>query len=94
MHGACAGGNTALVCRLLQDLGASPHVVHQGGRSPMHTAAAADSVACMQVLLRAGARVDLVDDVGATPLHAAARAGSVTGGPRCTYADAFMSATT
>jgi ankyrin repeat protein len=94
MHGACAGGNTALVCRLLQDLGASPHVVHQGGRSPMHTAAAADSVACMQVLLRAGARVDQVDDVGATPLHAAARAGSVTGGPRCTYADAFMSATT
>ena len=73
LHYAGENPNPAVAAALL-DAGADAHVQAQGGRTPLHEAAAnATNPAVIELLVEAGADVNARDASGYTPLHSAAR---------------------
>ncbi len=72
LHYAGENPNPAVAAALL-DAGADAHVQAQGGRTPLHEAAAnATNPAVIELLVAAGADVNARDASGYTPLHSAA----------------------
>ncbi|TYZ61650.1 hypothetical protein PybrP1_010649 [[Pythium] brassicae (nom. inval.)] len=88
-HGAVANlqddeGNTALhgagapdVARILltSAFKTNPNIPNRRGQTPLHVAAAAGSVAVVDLLIRSGCQQDIVDDQGQTAFHVAAAHG-------------------
>jgi len=79
LHAACRSCNLDMV-ELLLHYRADPNakeIVHCGGRSPLHIAAAGNFVAIANTLLGSGADHCSQDARGLTPLHTAAQEGHV-----------------
>ena len=77
---AAGGGHGAEVLRLLIGNGGDVNEKGQGGRTPLHYAAAAGDLDTCKILLEAGAKPDTRDnafDIGRTPLWDAAASGNV-----------------
>lgn len=88
-HGAVANlqddeGNTALHGAGAPDIAAillttafktNPNIPNRRGQTPLHVAAAAGSVAVVDLLIHSGCQQDIVDDQGQTAFHVAAAHG-------------------
>jgi ankyrin repeat protein len=77
IHVAAGAGHADVLDVLLRDGGTFADCSDGRGRTAMHWAARAASLACVRVLAEAGAEVDLRDSEGMSPLHYAAAVSSV-----------------
>ena len=72
LHQAAESNSTGVAKQLLLDDGADPNVTTDGGRTPLHFTAAADSAEVAKLLLDADVNPNAASDEGRTPLHIAA----------------------
>jgi ankyrin repeat protein len=79
IHQAAGGCDAATVSQILSTNPAVLNLTEDGGRGPLHVAAARCCTNVIKVLLQKGAYIELKGRTGETPLHVAAQEGCVEG---------------
>lgn len=79
IHQAAGACDAATVSQILSTNAAALNVTEDGGRGPLHIAAARCCTNVMALLLERGAKLELKGKAGETPLHVAAQEGCVEG---------------
>lgn len=77
IHQAAGGCDVATVALILSTNPAALNITEDGGRGPLHVAAAHCCTNVIALLLQKGAKLELKGDRGETPLHVAAQEGCV-----------------
>ncbi len=77
IHQAAGGCDAATVGLILSTNPAALNLTEDGGRGPLHVAAARCCTNVIEVLLQKGANIELKGKTGETPLHVAAQEGCV-----------------
>ena len=77
IHQAAGGCDVATVASILSTNPAALNIKQDGGRGPLHVAAARCCTNVVALLLQQGANVELKGKMGETPLHVAAQEGCV-----------------